>query len=219
MEIVRIPGRFNGPPDSGNGGYLGGLLAPEGAVTRVVLRSPSPLETPLRWSAGRLYDGDTLLAEVSEGAFQRPTPPPVAEDQATIASKRFPGTGGSPFDGCFVCGTSCEDGLRIAPGEVEPGLVAAPWTPDHSPSLTPALLWAVMDCPGGWALPGFLGSPGLLGTMTATIHALPEPGERCVVVGRADGDQGRKSLAATAVYGEDGRLLGRAEEIWIRFAR
>ena len=53
--MVTIPSQFNGPPDSGNGGYVRGLIAHErleqghtGPVTST-LRMPPPLDTPLAW--------------------------------------------------------------------------------------------------------------------------------------------------------------------------
>ncbi|MEV4259581.1 hypothetical protein AB0J52_41025, partial [Spirillospora sp. NPDC049652] len=51
--------------------------------------------------------------------------------------------------------------------------------------------------------------------MTARVHDLPEAGEPCVAVGVARSRQGRKMFAGSAVYGADGRLIGRAEQIWI----
>ena len=47
-DQITIPKRFCGPPDSGNGGYVCGLLA--GYVSggsEVTLRMPPPLERPL----------------------------------------------------------------------------------------------------------------------------------------------------------------------------
>jgi hypothetical protein len=52
--------------------------------------------------------------------------------------------------------------------------------------------------------------------MTATVHDIPEVDERCVVVGEFHREQGRKCWASTAVYGADERLLGQAEQVWIR---
>ncbi|HSK25595.1 MAG TPA: hypothetical protein VK894_01620, partial [Jiangellales bacterium] len=52
--------RFRGPAESGNGGYVAGLLAarvgavPGGSAAVVTLRLPPPLETPLATVA----DGD-----------------------------------------------------------------------------------------------------------------------------------------------------------------
>ncbi len=55
--MLTIARRFNGPPESGNGGYVSGRLAqaytaefgelPEDAKIEVTLRKPPPLETPL----------------------------------------------------------------------------------------------------------------------------------------------------------------------------
>jgi hypothetical protein len=63
----------------------------------------------------------------------------------------------------------------------------------------------------GWDARGVF----LLGRMAADVRELPRVGERCVVVARPDGEEGRKLFAATALYGEDGRLLGRARQTWI----
>ncbi|MFC9433244.1 hypothetical protein [Nocardia sp. NPDC057030] len=216
MATLHIPSRFNGPPDSGNGGYVGGLLAEQhgdGAVT-VILRSPPPLDTPLEVRDGSLYDGDTLLAESRSGEFARDTPESVPFATASSAASSYQSN--EMFASCFVCGTARTDGLRIEAGAVGAGRVAAPWIPDDSLPLGAAVLWAAMDCPGGWSLPDMFDRPALLGSMTAAVHGLPEVGEPCVVIGENHGEQGRKSFSSTAVYGADDRLLGRAEQIWIR---
>ena len=51
--MISIDARFNGPPDSGNGGYCSGVFAsfvdtsgPDAGV-EVTLRRPPPLDTPL----------------------------------------------------------------------------------------------------------------------------------------------------------------------------
>ncbi|AFT99046.1 hypothetical protein [Nocardia brasiliensis] len=216
MATLRIPSRYNGPPGTGNGGYVGGLLAEqrdEAAVT-VILRNRPPLDTPLDLRDGHLYDGDTLVAETRAGEFDRAAPQSVPYATAAVAASSY--RTNEMFASCFVCGSSRADGLRIEAGAVDPGRVAAPWIPDASLPLGPAIVWAAMDCPGGWSLPDMMDRPALLGSMTATVHDLPAVGEQCVVVGEAHGEQGRKSFASTAVYGADDRLLGRAEQIWIR---
>lgn len=66
-DTITIPGRFNGPRDSGNGGYAAGLLARHlGGIAEVSLRSPVPLDVGLRVETGdggsvRLLDGETLV--------------------------------------------------------------------------------------------------------------------------------------------------------------
>ncbi|WP_431956050.1 hypothetical protein [Nocardia lijiangensis] len=214
--MVQIPGRFNGPPDSGNGGYVAGRLAEhcdEDTVT-VMLRNPAPLDTPLRLEEGKLFDGERLIAESRAGAFERDVPGFVPHEVAKTAASSYETN--DMFAQCFVCGNAREDGLRIEPGPVRAGVVAAPWTPDESLPIGAALLWAALDCPGGWSVPGMLDRPALLGSMTAAVLDLPEVGEPCVVVGESHGEQGRKIYTAAAVYGADERLLGHAEHIWIR---
>lgn len=216
MATLQIPSRFNGPPNSGNGGYVSGLLAErhEDAAVTVILRSPPPLDIPLEVRAGSLYDGDTLVAESRSGEFDRDVPQSVPFETASAAASSYQSN--EMFASCFVCGTGRTDGLRIEAGAVGDGRVAAPWIPDDSLPLGPAVLWAAMDCPGGWSLPDMFNRPALLGSMTAAVHDLPEVGEQCVVIGENHGEQGRKSFSSTAVYGADDRLLGRAEQIWIR---
>lgn len=216
MTIVQIPARFNGPPDSGNGGYVAGRVAAsrdEPEVT-VMLRSPAPLDTPLRLHEGRLFDGERLIAESRPGTFEREAPKPVALDVAKRAAGTYETN--DMFAHCFVCGNARPDGLRIEPGRVADGVVASPWTPDASLPVDATLLWAALDCPGGWAVPGMLESPALLGSITGAVYVLPEVGEACVVVGESHGTQGRKRYSSTAVFGADERLLGRAEHIWIQ---
>ncbi|WP_194817519.1 hypothetical protein [Nocardia sp. XZ_19_385] len=216
MTALQISRRFNGPPGSGNGGYVGGLLAeqhPDAAVT-VMLRNKPPLETPLQLSDGKLFDGATLIAESRPGAFERDVPQAVPYGTAEAASSSYQAN--EMFASCFVCGSARTDGLRIEAGPVSEGLVAAPWSPDDTLPIDTPLLWAAMDCPGGWSLDAMFERPALLGSMTATVFDLPAVGEKCVVIGQNHGDQGRKSYASTAIYGSDHRLLGRAEQIWIR---
>ncbi|WP_067544079.1 hypothetical protein [Nocardia crassostreae] len=216
MRTLEIPARFNGPPGSGNGGYVAGLLAEQRdePVVKVILRGPPPLEVPLRVAEGRLYDGENLLVDSAVGEFDADAPPAVSYAEAAAARSEYQGN--ELFGHCFVCGTQREDGLAIEAGAVGEGMVAAPWTPDGTVPIGAPLLWAAMDCPGGWSLPEMFSSPAVLGSMTGTVLDRPAAGEQCVVVGQLRGEQGRKGLTATAVYGADGRLLCRSEQVWIR---
>ncbi|MCP2340983.1 thioesterase family protein [Actinomadura rupiterrae] len=221
-----VEARFHGPDNSGNGGYVAGLLASEVAaeVTRVALRLPPPLETELRVTDEdgarghlKLWDGENLVAEARSDAFSVEPVPAVAPEAATRAAEKFNAGGDHPFPRCFVCGPERAhgDGMRLAPGPVDglDGTVACTWTPWNDP--TPALVWAALDCPGGWAFDPAGSRPAVLGTMTAQVHRLPEAGEPCVAVGVARARQGRKMFAGSAVYGADGTLVGRAEQIWV----
>ncbi|MGX1811221.1 hypothetical protein ACWIGI_36335 [Nocardia sp. NPDC055321] len=218
MTTLYVPARFNGPPDSGNGGYVAGLLAEtrDEDVVTVVLRNPPPLETPLRVADGELFDGDNLIARSSAGAFERAVPQPVSPATAAAASGEV--NDSEIFGRCFVCGSLRTDGLRIEAGPVGDGVVAAPWTPDGTVPIGQPLLWAAMDCPGGWTVPELFERPAVLGSMTAAVLDYPAPGEPCVVIGALHAEDGRKVRTATALYGSDNRLLSRSEQVWIRLA-
>ncbi|RMI34428.1 hypothetical protein [Nocardia stercoris] len=218
MTTLRIPARFNGPPDSGNGGYVAGMLAAtrDEPVVRIMLRTPPPLETPLRVADGNLLHGEQVVATSAPAGFEHEPPPPVAPELAAAVSGAH--NGGEVFGHCFVCGSLRTDGLGIQAGPVGSGVVAAPWSPDGTVAIDTPLLWAVMDCPGGWAVPGMFDRPALLGSMTATLLDLPAPAEECVVVGALHAQDGRKIRTATALYGSDDRLISRSEQVWIRLA-
>ena len=212
--MPRIDPRFNGPPGSANGGYTCGIVAALlGAPAEVTLRVPPPLDTELHWDGERLLDGDVVVAEGRAAEVDGVPPPPVTFAEAEDASRHYPGFEAHAFPTCFVCGPDRDDGLGIFAAAVDgTGVVAAPWVPRE---VSTELVWAALDCPGaiavGWDARGVF----LLGRMAADVRALPQVGERCVVVARPDGEEGRKLFAATALYGEDGRLLGRARQTWI----
>jgi hypothetical protein len=94
------------------------------------------------------------------------------------------------------------------PAREQPQPIAVP----HD--VTEALVWAALDCPGGWTIP-LEGRPYVLGRMTARVHALPEPGEHCVVMGATTGEDGRKAFTLSTLYGGAGRPLATARATWI----
>ena len=51
--------------------------------------------------------------------------------------------------------------------------------------------------------------------MTAAVDALPHVGDRHVAVGEVRGTDGRKTFTASTLYDPDGRVVGRAEHVWI----
>lgn len=215
-----IHGRYNGPPDSGNGGYTCGLVAGIlGGTAEVTLRLPPPLDRELAVvrENGRIEirDGQALVAEAEAAEVAEDVPAPVTVDEAAEASRRYAGFVHHAYNTCFVCGPEREDGLRVYAGEVEgrPGLVASPWTPPAD--VRPELVWAALDCPSGWAVDDFQREGVLLGRMAAEIDRLPEPGEPQVVLGWRIGADGRKRFAGSAVCAADGEVLARARSTWI----
>ena len=233
-ERVVISRRFRGRPESGNGGYVCGLLA--GIIAgpaEVTLRRPPPLDCPLaveRLGGGAiaLREGETLIAEGAPAAVEIDVPAPVAFDDAQAASKGYLGLRAHGSPGCFVCGPqrAYGDGLRIFPGHIDGReIVAAPWTPDASlaaaeGTVRPEFVWASLDCPGYWSLSREPSGRRLavLGRLAAKLVSPVRPGERCVVVGWPLGEDGRKFYSGTALFGADGQLRAFARATWIRTA-
>lgn len=237
MTTLTIPARFNGPASSGNGGWTAGALAASarsvagwaGDVT-VQLRRPPPLERPLQvvrtGDVVELRDRDEVVA-VAERAAELTWAPPAAVDLdvARSAEDTYAGHRSHPFPRCFSCGPERDDGLRIFPGQVGDGRVAATWNPraDLTESgadngldnggVTEAVTWAALDCVGGWSS-DLEDRPLVLAQMCARVGSPPQAGTSYVVVGVRVRTEGRKTWTASAMYA-DGELVAQAQHLWI----
>jgi hypothetical protein len=201
-----------------------------GAV-EVTLRKPPPLDTAM------LLRGDTddashsltlslddqVVAHARPGALAADPVDAVSLAAAREAERSYAGLTAHPFVACFACGPEREpgDGLRLSPGRIGDGRTACTWTPDGSLAahdeptrLRPEFVWAALDCPGGWTT-DVVGRPMVLGRITGEIYAPAEVGERHVVMGRLLGEDGRKTFTATTLYDSDGRVVARAEHVWV----
>lgn len=228
MKTCTVDRRFRGPPDSGNGGYVCGLVAAAApGPVAVRLRRPPPLGVPLALTEHdgllRLTQEGEIVAEARPDPVEIEVPAALAPEAAATASLRYVGFDMHPFPGCFVCGPQRPpgDGLRIFPGPVVEGgtMVAAPWVPDESLGgpggmVRSEFLWAALDCPGYLATP-MAGRMALLGELAARIEGPVRVGERCVVMGWGCRSEGRKHFAGTALFGPDGGLIARAAATWI----
>jgi len=228
LGIVTIAPRFCGPANSGNGGYVAGLLGGFSAeAVEVRLRAPVPLSTPLAVVAGQagaleLRDGERLIASAAPVDLDLEVPPAVPAEMAAAAAATWRGRTGHAVPGCFGCGPARGDGLGLTPGPLLHGgleCVATPWVPDASLAGTrgrvrPEFLWASLDCPGYYAVvPDW--RTMLTASLTGRVDDVVAVGERCVVVGWTLGGKGRTFRAATALYGEDGRCVARAIALWV----
>ncbi|WP_278257292.1 hypothetical protein [Nocardioides convexus] len=223
MTTLLVPHRFNGPPRSGNGGWVAGALAARlpgqglGRPITVTLRQPPPLETPLTLAvtdggASISHDGRPVaVATYAEDALVPVAP--VLATRAAEAEEAYAGHRLHPFPTCFVCGTDRRpgDGLRIFPGPVGTERVAATWTPYES---SVALAWAALDCPGGWSS-DLEGRPSVLGRITVEVRHLPHTSQRYVVVGEQRALDGRKTFTAATLYGAGDEVVATAEHVWI----
>jgi hypothetical protein len=224
-----IARRYNGPPDSANGGYACGALAvATGEGLRVRLLAPPPLERPLTVQAGdstgsySLCDGDRPVATAVPASLDLEVPAAPPYVQAVWASQHYAGFREHTFPDCFVCGPHRRrgDGLRIFPGMLDSGIVAAPWLPADDldrgdGKVAVEFHWAALDCPGYFALVGERPRKMLLGEMQAHVDRRVHVGESCTVIGWAIGVDGRKHYSGTAIFDEDGELCARARATWI----
>jgi hypothetical protein len=233
VRQIVIGQQFRGPPNSGNGGYVCGLMSGliDGPVT-AVLRAPIPLDVPLNLErdgeAVRLSsDQGVLIGEARAAAADSlPTPPaPPAYADAEVAGRLFPGSARPFHPVCFTCGDALDVGfgLRVFVGQTvgaPEGQVSGVWTPHatfaDAEGLAPSgVVWAAMDCPGSVSWVVTQGGGGLLGTMTCEVLRRPHVGEACIVTAWPIEQSGRKRLSGTALFSADGELLARSHQVWI----
>jgi hypothetical protein len=228
-DEVHIAHRFRGPPTSGNGGYVAGVVAEliEGPA-QVDLLAPIPLEVPLH---RRRDDAEVMLfdahsnyarARPLDGPLEFEFPSPPSEEELEAASMSFPGPSGHPIPGCFVCGTerSPGDGLCIYAGESPHRDVAvAEWIPDveladEHGHVAERFLWAALDCPSYFGLcePRPL---ALLARLSANIERPILPGERLHITAWELSREGRKHHSATVIHDEAGDVVAAAKALWV----
>jgi hypothetical protein len=223
-EVV-LERRYNGPPETANGGYACGVVASHvDGPAHVNLRRPVPLGAPLeleRHDDGHvtLHDGGTLIAEADPALPLEELVPPYrpALDEAREAAARRPGAWPAAFDACWVCSPRADGlGVLFGPLRARPDMTAAVLHAGAAGTLAPEVVWAALDCPS-YTPPLWAGDvPSLLASMRAELLEPVAAGEPLVVIGWTLGSEGRKHRSATAILAPDGRVLARAEALWIR---
>jgi hypothetical protein len=232
---IVIDSRFNGPPDSANGGYTCGLLAAAvDGPAEVTLRRPPPLERELRVGSDGdrvlLLEGDELVAEATavEAGWSVPSPASLDQARAAVPGSAFLHSP-RPFPTCFVCGNERDagDGLEIYPGPASgrDGLHAGTWTPDASVAdedgrVRSEVVWASLDCPtsspvANRPLPDGTLRPIVLARLAVDVRGPVEAGVEHVVTAWPIEVDGRKRHAGSALFTPDGDLLASARALWI----
>jgi len=222
VTTVVLDRRFNGPPETANGGYACGVVARHvDGPAHVSLRRPVPLGIPLeleRHDDGHvtLHDGDLLIAE-GDPALPLDLEPPYrpSVEEARAAAAQRPDSWPAAFHSCWVCSPTRHDGLGVVFGRLvgHPDATAAVL---DAGTVAPEVVWAALDCPS--YTPPLWGQamPSLLASMHAELIEPVPAGEPVAVVGWTLGTEGRKHRSATAILAGDGRVLARAEALWIR---
>ena len=225
-DSLTIPARFNGPPDSGHGGYSAGLAASlVDGPAEVALRAPPPLET--EFAAERredgsvaLVDGGTVVLEARPTTVDVDPPPPVAFDDARAAeadsiflSDRH------PFPTCFACGPRRPegDGLRLFAGPVaDREVFAAAWIPAAEfgdAAVEPLFVWAALDCPS--SAPGMSGKTIVLASLAAALRRPVVIGEPHVIGSWRISDEGRKHWNGVVLWDAEGSVCAVGRALWI----
>ena len=241
-DDLTIARNFSGPPDSGNGGYVCGMTAArlvedpaavDGSAIEVTLRLPPPLERPLQVETTdtglALIDGTAVVAEARHSTIDGEPPAPVDLEHAHQGATQFDVDTYDhihPFGNCFVCGPRRAEGtgLRIfpAPAVGRPGVAAWPWKTypalaDDTGRIRFEFLWSALDCPSCFAywMADGMGTPIVLGRLTAEIRRRPTIDEPLVVGGWQVGKDGRKVLGASVVWDGDGEVVAQGRATWI----
>jgi hypothetical protein len=235
LDTLIIDRRFNGPTNSGNGGWVAGslarLLGPE--PVSVSLRAPVPLDQSMlvRWrddGSIALETDAALIAEACIAPLQLDLPkapdPEKAEAAGLLAQQVSSRSGAdAPYAHCFSCGFARSNGLRIIPGPVgTEGIVATAWTPpalaaDSNGQLTVEATWAALDCSAGlaWSYRLPPGTEIVTARMTAMIDRPLGLGQRYTVIGWPILQDGRKLHAGTAIFDATGSAVARSRQLWL----
>lgn len=201
-----------------NGGYAAGVTAQLlSEPARVSLLKPPPIGRLLTAqrieSSVKIFDGDevVLVAEPRGQLDIRVPNIDLAAARAAVAIPEILANHAAPT--CVVCGPGRPDGFRIFPGSLGPGLVGTSWRVppigcQEGGAVPSPILWAALDCPGGWCFEGghvdF--APALVSQsvdILKPIHA----GEEVIIVGWEKGRAGRKLSACTAALDLEGEPL------------
>jgi hypothetical protein len=239
VDSIVVRRRFNGPADSGNGGYTCGLVAKAlgAGPAEVRLKAPPPLDRGLvverSESEGdvrvEVRDGETLVAEGWAATVDVDPPPLVSRDDARAAAPHGPFVDAEthPYPRCFVCGPLRDegDGLRIFAGPVGGNeVMAAEWTPPAElagadGALPEEMVWAGLDCPSSGPVANDGGEPGfkpiVLGSLAVRVDRPVISGEPHVVVAKRVAVDGRKRHSSVALYTDDGELCAVGRALWI----
>ena len=225
-DSLAIPARFNGPPDSGHGGYSAGLAASlvEGPA-EVALRAPPPLETEFATEHGEggsvalFADGHVVLEARSTTVDVDPPAPVAVEDARAAEADSFFLSDRHPFPTCFACGPkrAAGDGLRLFAGPVpDRAVFATAWTPAAEygdDAVDPLFVWAALDCPS--SAPAMTGKTIVLASLAAELRAPVAIGEPHVIGAWQIGHEGRKHWNGVVLWDADGFVCAVGRALWI----
>jgi hypothetical protein len=230
VEQVIIGDRYNGPPNSGNGGYVAGILAQYVSASAVQIRlfSPPPLNMVLDIIKEdvkvALYHDTKLIAEGISSSLELDVPYIPTQLDAKDCALRYPGFERHAFPRCYVCGPdrAIHDGLRLFTGiSLDKTYVAAPFYTfdelyDDHDELKIDQIYAALDCPGAYAISQIDEEKVMvLGQITVEVIQPIKREEELVVVGWYLGKERKKNYSGTAIITTKGIVKAKAKATWI----
>jgi hypothetical protein len=232
----RVGPRYQGFPHAVLGSYVAGLAVGhlDGPV-EVNLRSLPLIDRDFELTdepdgSVVLRDGETIVLDAHERAFDVDVPaPPSLEEARQAAGRLLHDEAPHPFAGCFCCGPERDpgDGLRVHVGRTTPtGPLASAWTPHpahgEDGELPPELVWSALDCPAIWAawsdrVPAQPPEGRFTVLARQRLEQLaPVPvGEPSILTAWIAEREGRKTLCGTAIHAPNGELLVRADSLLV----
>ncbi|NGO76716.1 hypothetical protein G6045_13710 [Streptomyces sp. YC504] len=234
---LTLPAHVTGYPGVAFGGYVAGLLAARTGAkqVRVDFRAAVPVATGIVLADGpgggaeiRDRTGAVLAAAApAELTLEAPEPPSWAEAEEGAARQlRSLRRNPPPIADCYGCGPDVASGrgLKLLPGRVEgrPEVLAGAWVPEPElagpdGTLPPEIVWAALDCPGGWTgiRIGRMPEGGVTARLTGTQLLPVRAGERHISYAWLLHREGRKTTVGVALTTAEGELCALGEALWI----
>lgn len=230
---IEVDPRWNGPADSGNGGFSTGVFAGllDGAAV-VSLHTGVPLGRPLdvrRSEDGQVqvrHHGVLVASAVRGEAFCEEPPHRPTYDAAERARDRHPLRDvRHPLTDCVVCGPHRVDGLGVTPGPLEGDdtILAAPYVPvaEHGSShgeVDRPQVWGALDCVSYPA--HLLAEQRLALLVSMSVHQLSpvRTQERYVAVGWTRRSGTRSHHTSSALIDLGGRTVASSRAVWVELA-
>ena len=244
-DPVIIPRWFQGPTDSGQGGWTAHRFTERiGVPVTTAIRAPIPLDRELVVERGDdvigddgdASDGEWLLVDrnqdrpvtVMTARSWEPDFPdtaPVSPSEAAGARRRFRQLiDDHPVPYCFSCGTQ-HDSMNVHAGPLGDGRFATDWrVPDWAVAADGVVdlgtVWAAIDCTAAWYI-GYSRGRRIAVTAQYAVEVTGpiEPDTTYALVGwSGDHDpewDGRKRHGASAAFAPDGTCVARSVSFWI----
>jgi hypothetical protein len=231
-QTITVGPWFQGPTDSGQGGWTAHRLASaiDEPVT-VAIKRPIPLEVDLTmtpvdngWHLVDPNEPDQPVLVATPWTPDYADTEPVSLADAADARTRFPLHDDHPVPVCFSCGAN-PDSMQVHSGPLAGGRWATDWTVpewavDADGVVDEGALWAAIDCAQAWYA-GNAGGRRHAVTVQLAVEVLAplEAGATYALVAwngtYPESWDGRKRGAGGAVFANDGTCVARSSSFWI----